>query len=887
MEDRTKYCKMTDEFYSSSSNNGFFDDFCNSGGGGVGGKSSDAKKNFSNASNNNNRKKNTNHHHQRRKQNNKKSKSPKRRNNNKSPVNHHRNRSNNNNNSASANNANSTTKTNNSSIMMTVVVNRVELLDGALAALRDTVEQSKKSPSPSMKSLKMVSPPPGLALNTNITPTAGIVRDNNNFHQNHQNLPMMVPPPHLLYNQQLLPPPSPFPNHMPFPPPFNQHPSQQHQLQFQLQQQQQQQRHFNNNGFPLPHHIPVPFPPPPQFQNHPYPANNQANPLMYPPPPPPGVFLNNNLNMMGNNNNNNMPLPFPPQAFPQNNNIVINANNNNNNTTPTSNPRPTNEDEDDNTNNDQDSFFDDFNTLSIEDDPPSQDQTITSTNNNNKYPEFEPFWYCYNDQQEQQHNNNNSDDFFDTNLTTNNKNKSKSSSSNSIQVVKLPLSDYAKKTQRWKYIAAKASLDSDSFASPTPTATNNNTDTATNNPACKGDLSSETSSTQQQQQQQLDHHQQSSSYQEMYNSILNSPAFIERKLKPNPFSKKNSNNNNNSSIFCHDKYWAQRHRLFSKFDLGIQLDTEGWYSVSPEVIADHVAQRIIGNFFCSGTPKNNNDVSERSISSSSSNGVVILDAFGGMGGNSIAFAKLLMKQSIQQQQHQYGRTLTAPTAKVVCIDTDINKLKMAANNAFIYQIHPDNIVFIQANSIYVMDQCYHNGVCCYNHESKRRSNDGHHDIETQFFCGYSIGGLDLLPPFIDAIFMDPPWGGVDYGSCGKNGFDLQNHIQFEYSNTNNVVDNSHLRIIDGFDLLKIASDALGGIGEEGKSNKNDQKIKKFVIYDLPRNTNKTSLGEASLHAGFRGNFLLEEHFLNGRLKTITAYLGVDSRELLSLASETS
>eukprot|EP00501_MAST-03F_sp_TOSAG23-6_P000582 GSMAST32.ASY1.ANO1.603.1 assembled CDS len=33
-----------------------------------------------------------------------------------------------------------------------------------------------------------------------------------------------------------------------------------------------------------------------------------------------------------------------------------------------------------------------------------------------------------------------------------------------------------------------------------------------------------------------------------------------------------------------DKYWVQRYRYFSKFDQGIQMDNEGWYSVTPEKI---------------------------------------------------------------------------------------------------------------------------------------------------------------------------------------------------------------------------------------------------------------------------------------------------------------
>lgn len=55
---------------------------------------------------------------------------------------------------------------------------------------------------------------------------------------------------------------------------------------------------------------------------------------------------------------------------------------------------------------------------------------------------------------------------------------------------------------------------------------------------------------------------------------------------------------------------------------------------------------------------------------------------------------------------------------------------------------------------------------------------------------------------------------------------------------------------------------------------------RLVLYDLPRNTNKTSLGQSALAAGYRGNLKLEEHFLNGRLKTVTAYFGSNFSELL-------
>ena len=42
-----------------------------------------------------------------------------------------------------------------------------------------------------------------------------------------------------------------------------------------------------------------------------------------------------------------------------------------------------------------------------------------------------------------------------------------------------------------------------------------------------------------------------------------------------------------------DKYWAQRRRLFSRFDEGIELDRDGWFSVTPEAIAYHIAKRVV------------------------------------------------------------------------------------------------------------------------------------------------------------------------------------------------------------------------------------------------------------------------------------------------------
>ncbi|NXE79637.1 TGS1 synthase, partial [Cochlearius cochlearius] len=99
------------------------------------------------------------------------------------------------------------------------------------------------------------------------------------------------------------------------------------------------------------------------------------------------------------------------------------------------------------------------------------------------------------------------------------------------------------------------------------------------------------------------------------------------------------------------KYWAQRYRLFSRFDEGIKLDREGWFSVTPEKIAEHIAIRVSQSFNCD----------------------IIVDAFCGVGGNAIQFA------------------LTSK--RVIAIDIDPEKLSLARNNAEVYGV-ADQIEFV-------------------------------------------------------------------------------------------------------------------------------------------------------------------------------------------------
>ena len=95
------------------------------------------------------------------------------------------------------------------------------------------------------------------------------------------------------------------------------------------------------------------------------------------------------------------------------------------------------------------------------------------------------------------------------------------------------------------------------------------------------------------------------------------------------------------------KYWAQRYRLFSRFDDGIRMDKEGWFSVTPECIAKHIAERCRCD--------------------------LIIDAFCGVGGNAIQFA--------------------FTCERVIAIDIDPIKISLAHHNATVYGVE-DRIEFI-------------------------------------------------------------------------------------------------------------------------------------------------------------------------------------------------
>jgi len=195
-----------------------------------------------------------------------------------------------------------------------------------------------------------------------------------------------------------------------------------------------------------------------------------------------------------------------------------------------------------------------------------------------------------------------------------------------------------------------------------------------------------------------------------------------------------------------------------------------------------------------------------------------------------------------------------------------------------------------------MTHCYKDGKLVI---PKRKASEGPSTLFER--CdGFLIGGLELLPERIDVVFLDPPWGGMGYGSLGKDGYDLVSHMRIPYK----AGEHGELEAGGGSGDTNSNGNSGGGVmggagsfapwcygrGGEKKEYANGADLirmaasatsSRLVLYDIPRNTNPWSVGQAALAAGYRGNVKVEEHFLNGRLKTTTAYLGCDHCHILT------
>jgi len=199
---------------------------------------------------------------------------------------------------------------------------------------------------------------------------------------------------------------------------------------------------------------------------------------------------------------------------------------------------------------------------------------------------------------------------------------------------------------------------------------------------------------------------------------------------------------------------------------------------------------------------------------------IIIDAFCGCGGNTIAFA-------------------TNENATVIAIDHDRKKIQNAISNCAIYGIPPSRVIFIEGDVNHVLGH-YKDGI-------KMPHEPECFPLTKMETClGYTIGSCDHLPESIDSLFLSPPWGGPSYFE--KDSFTLKDI-------TINSDKLALQNIYDGVDLLSAALRAS-----------------KSIMLFLPRNIDGETLGKDAISVGYHGHIELEQQILEGKLKTVTAYL---------------
>lgn len=192
------------------------------------------------------------------------------------------------------------------------------------------------------------------------------------------------------------------------------------------------------------------------------------------------------------------------------------------------------------------------------------------------------------------------------------------------------------------------------------------------------------------------------------------------------------------------KYWAQRYRLFSRFDDGIKMDKEGWFSVTPERIAKHIAERCRCD--------------------------LIVDAFCGVGGNTIQFA--------------------FTCERVIAIDIDPMKVTLAHHNATVYGVE-DRIEFI-------------------------------------------VGDYMKLIPHLkaDVVFLSPPWGGPNYASAEV--FDIKTMITLDgfhlFKETKTVTENIAYFMPRNVDVEQLSFLAAPDGKVEIEQNFLNKKLKTITAY---------------------------------------------------------
>jgi len=259
--------------------------------------------------------------------------------------------------------------------------------------------------------------------------------------------------------------------------------------------------------------------------------------------------------------------------------------------------------------------------------------------------------------------------------------------------------------------------------------------------------------------------------------------------------------------------FSQRERYFSLYSTppGCLLDEEGWYSVTPERLADQIAERCRCD--------------------------TIVDAFCGVGGNAIAFAK-----TCQRGESSLSRAFQMPIDGhswnlVIALDTSPTRLALARHNAQIYGV-ADRIEFILTDYLTFIKSYL--SIPSTSDQNSAISNNARK---------------------IDVVFLSPPWGGPSYlsGSPSKPSSTLVvEHPPYSLSS---------IQPIHGAELFDLT-----------------RTITKNIAYYLPRNTRLDEIsslvseeqlrtGRATSTSSETEKIEVEEEWMGNKLKAVTCYFG--------------
>ncbi|KAL7950787.1 RNA cap guanine-N2 methyltransferase domain-containing protein [Trichoderma barbatum] len=147
------------------------------------------------------------------------------------------------------------------------------------------------------------------------------------------------------------------------------------------------------------------------------------------------------------------------------------------------------------------------------------------------------------------------------------------------------------------------------------------------------------------------------------------------------------------------KYFSQRYSIWSFYDGGVHMTDDAWFGVTPEPVANQIAYELSEDHY---DPEK----------------TILIDAFGGAGGNTIAFA------------------LSERWNHIISIERDPATLACAQHNAELYGVGPGAVTWILGDSFEYLDQLV-------NSPEKL-----HPDLR-----------VDLQSTM---VFASPPWGGPGY-----------------------------------------------------------------------------------------------------------------------------